>query len=92
MTPRTTAIILEDLRKHLGYECMELGEMLTDVAYGADLMNSHTKALVAELFASLPHPDDELTFQDIVDGIRHVGTEYAVAVANDMVAAEPIDL
>lgn len=89
MTVRSTALILHDLFEYLGDERWNLGELLADTAYGADVLNPKTKALVTELFSSIDNTGD-LTFDKIVDGIRHVGTPFAVTTANDMRDAEPI--
>lgn len=86
---RCTAIILSDLFDYLGDERWDLGEMLADAAYGDRIVNDRTRALVEELFASVNN-DGDLCFEDIVAGIRHVGTPFAVAIANDMRDAEPI--
>jgi hypothetical protein len=86
----TTAMVLDKLFHHLGDEQWDLGELLADAAYGADILNEETKALVKMLFQSIDAEEGDLYFDQIVEGIRHVGTEYAVAVANDMRDAEPI--
>jgi len=88
--PRATAIILQDLFDYLGDDRWDLGELLADAAYGDRIVNDRTRELVTELFASVDHTDGDLEFDDIVAGIRHVGTPFAVATANDMRDAEPI--
>lgn len=87
---RSTAIIFNDLFEHLGdFERWDLGEVLADAAYGCNILNSETKRLVKELFESIDNTDD-LSYDDIVEAIRHIGTPFAVTVANDMRDAEPI--
>lgn len=88
---RSTAQVLSALFDYLGDERWDLGELLTDAAYGADILNPHTKALVKELFDSIDNTGN-LEFADIIAGIRHVGTPFAVATAQDMSDAEPADL
>lgn len=81
--PKAMAQILNELQGYLLTDSEDLAEMIVDFCEGDEFLDPHTAKLMGQLVNSMPEPDN-FSIEDLATEIRHVGTPFAVGLANDI--------